>query len=365
MKILIDAHPLGEGQGGNETYFLNLVKGLSQIDKENIYEIIVGKRFNKDLLKLSSNFSLTKIFSRDPLTRLLFELSLRGYDSDFVTCQYFVPPVLFKKAITVIHDVSFEVFPEFFELRELLFFKFWVRLSAKISKKIAVVSNFLKNKVQELYRRNKDVYVTFNSVDREVFKPMSKSEKREFSNSKGLPEKYLLFVGNINTKRHYNLKNFERLVNAFSKFASHNKSTKLLVVGAEPSKENLNALQKRYSILDFTVFCGRVPLTELRGFYSSAQALIIPSVWETFGIPSIEAMACGTPCVLSFCDALKEIASDSALFFNPYDEDDIKEKIKEIFENEKKREKLIENGFKRVKNFTIKKQATSFFKLLN
>jgi glycosyltransferase involved in cell wall biosynthesis len=168
-----------------------------------------------------------------------------------------------------------------------------------------------------------------------------------------LPEQFILFVGGITP-----LKNFGNLLKAYRKLQSRFPH-KLVVVGFNRWKfskdlEVVNELGLR----DKIVFCGFVPDEDLPAFYNLASLFAFPSLYEGFGIPVLEAMACGCPVVTTKTGCSPEVAGDAALLADPYDPDAIANAMGKVLIEESFRKSLIERGFARAEQFSWRKCAS-------
>lgn len=155
---------------------------------------------------------------------------------------------------------------------------------------------------------------------------------------------YLLYVGN--RKPH---KNLPRLLKAYSSLKI-GEEVRMMVSGG-PDEATINMMTS-LGIEDRVVFAGLIPDKALPSYYRGALALVFPSLYEGFGLPSLEAMACGCPVVVSNTSSLPEVCGDAAFYVNPTDVQSIVNGVREVLQNKRLRETLIENGLKRAKLFT-------------
>jgi len=256
-------------------------------------------------------------------------------------------PLFYINKISTIHDIAYEKFPQTFNWKFRLFYKLLIPRLITSSKHIFTVSEFSKKEITEFYRvDDKKISVVYNAVN-EIFHPSVKKYN----------EKYILAVSSL----HYQ-KNFHSLIKAFN--VLKNTDVKLFLVGSVnknfASLELLKDIENNPNI----IFKGRVNDEALISLYSNAICFVYPSLYEGFGIPPLEAQACGCPVICSNAASLPEVYGDSVLYCNPYDPNDIKEKIEILVNDEGLREELRLKGFENVKRFSWKKSAKKIIEII-
>lgn len=257
-------------------------------------------------------------------------------------------PVFYKNKICVVHDIAYERFPQTFNWKFRLFYKFVIPKILKNSRKIMTVSKFSRNEISQLYGIQSDrIDIVYNSVNT-TFKNIRIENK----------EKYILAVSSL----HYQ-KNFHSLIEAFDGLGDEN--IKLFLVG-EINKNftNLNLLEKVKNNTNI-IFIGRVSDEELARLYSNAICFVFPSFYEGFGIPSLEAQSCGCPVVCSNAASLPEIYGDSVVYFNPYNVEDMRGKIQMVLNDENLQNELRAKGFENIKRFSWEESAQKIINLVN
>lgn len=257
-------------------------------------------------------------------------------------------PVFYKNKICVVHDIAYERFPQTFDWKFRLFYKFLIPKILKNSRKIMTVSKFSRNEISQLYGIQSDrIDIVYNSVNT-TFKNIRTENK----------EKYILAVSSL----HYQ-KNFHSLIEAFDGLGDEN--IKLFLVG-EINKNftNLNLLEKIKNNTNI-IFIGRVSDEELTRLYSNAICFVFPSFYEGFGIPPLEAQSCGCPVVCSNAASLPEIYGDSVVYFNPYNVEDMRGKIQMVLNDENLQNELRAKGFENIKRFSWEESAQKIINLVN
>ena len=175
-----------------------------------------------------------------------------------------------------------------------------------------------------------------------------------------MPEKYILFVGNIEGK-----KNLTRLLLAFNELINQNKiEHKLVLVGKKGWKnKSVYKTISKYNLKPYILFTGYVPKKDLPAIYSMSDLFVFPSIYEGFGIPPLEAMACGIPVIVSNQGASPEICGDACLLVNPYDIHEMAKSIEILLNNKELRQNKINLGLERVKQFNWEKTAKETLKI--
>lgn len=346
MLIAINAHSIGTNSGGNETYTENLIYALSKIDKKNEYIIYT----NPDVsLALPSNYRIIKLNTANRWLRGIELMGRLKKDMpDIYHGQYFLPPLCNCNSIITVHDVSFLSNPEWFTSREKLMFKFF-NTAVKKSAKIITVSNFAKQEILKYFKIDeKKISVIYNGVA-DIFKsPINNDTISKIKSRYSLPSNYLLYVGRINIR-----KNLSNLIKAFYIFKKTDHADfKLVMVGKRDGKiKKLESMICKLNLNGEIILAGHMPSSDLPAIYRAARLFIFPAFYEGFGLPSLEAMACGIPCITSNTSAFREITSDASMKINPYNIEEMAEAIRRLIQDQNLRKTLIEKGLKQIEKF--------------
>ncbi len=253
-------------------------------------------------------------------------------------------PAAYKKSMVIVHDVSPVRNPGWFSKKYSAYHNFMLKKLVPNALKIVTVSEFSKREIIELLNipENK-IDVVYNSVSNE-FKQAAGEAVREKR------EKYALAISPLNPR-----KNFKNMMLAFEKLG--HRDLKLYITG---SFNNIyaDAEIKRIMGSDRIVFKGQLGDKELAHLYKNAEFLIYPSLYEGFGIPPLEAMACGCPVVASNIGSLTEVCSDAAYYVDPYDVNDIAAGMSEILSNTPLTRELAQKGKQRVEYFNWENSAS-------
>lgn len=269
---------------------------------------------------------------------------------------YFFPnfldwPLVNSKSITLVHDISFEVHPEFVDPPNQKFLSSMVPHAIKRSDLVATVSPNTKKEIEEHYGVDPSkVFVTPNGVDRTIFYKRDEEEIKRKKAQYGIVGDYFIFVGNIEPR-----KNLIRMINAYRALPKEitDKIGLLLIGGGGWQDTEINdaMYQARYDGYKIFRPYKFVPDEDLPALYSGAKALIYPPVYEGFGIPPLEAMACQTPVVSTKVGPLPWVVGDAAILIDPYDEADITHAMQDVLDPVRAK-KLVKAGLKQVDLFS-------------
>ncbi|MGE0129585.1 MAG: glycosyltransferase family 4 protein [Blastocatellales bacterium] len=370
MHIGIDAHAIGARQGGNETYIRNLIKSLAGIDGENRYTIYLANaraaaQWREGFTNQYKNFSVRLLPPPTPLVRvpvfLAYELFRRPVDVLHV--QYTAPPFCRVPVVATIHDLAFERMPETFTRRGSFQLKLTVRRTAKKAARIATVSEYSRQDLLGIYKLPPEkVVVTYNGIESH-FTPQqaSPNEAEQIRQRFGVSRDFLLAVGSLQPR-----KNLVRLIRAYSKLRSEREdfTPQLVIVGRKLwLTDGIFDEVNRQRWADDVILTGYVADEDLPALYRAARAFVYPSLFEGFGLPPLEAMACGTPVVTSGVSSLPEVTGDAALLIDPNDEQALANALIEILNNERLRVELREKGIAQAGKFTWRDAAEKTLRL--
>jgi len=266
-------------------------------------------------------------------------------------------PIKAKKRIVTIHDVYHLAFYESFNSLQKVYIKLVINSAVNLSDKIITVSNFSKSEIIKYTKVNPEkIEVIYNGVDNNRFKILDRKVLEPFRSK--YPENFILYVGNV--KPHKNLKN---LLKAFSIIQKKNyKDYYLVIVGKKEGfitgdKEIFQILEDSYELRTKVIFTGYIEDDELPVLYNLARLFVFPSLYEGFGLPPLEAMACGCPTVVSNLSAIPEVCGDASFYVNPLEPEEIALGILKVLNSDDLRKNLIEKGLERVKSFNWEKSA--------
>lgn len=314
------------------------IKTMPKSNKFFSYQIVKG------------SFLWSQIFL--PL-KLLFDKK----NDVFFSPAHYSPRLSIIPKVVTIHDLSFQYYPNDFLKKDLYKLKKWTHYSIKKSKKIIAVSQSTKNDIIKFYGVSENkITVIYNGFEKKIskkkidYKLINKLQKQPF----------ILYVGTIQPR-----KNIPTLLDSFSEFLKENSNFKLVIAGKKGwLYENIFNKVKSLKLGRKVSFTNFVSDATLQKLYKNAFCLVLPSFYEGFGIPILEAMNEGCPVISSDKSSLPEIGGDAALYFNPKDSDQLVSQLTNLKNHTDLRNTLIANGKQRVKLFSWQKCAAETLKLL-
>ncbi|MEK7833528.1 MAG: glycosyltransferase family 1 protein [Acidobacteriota bacterium] len=373
MHIGIDAHAIGAQQGGNETYIRGLIRALAEIDDRNRYTIYLAEadaaaEWRDGFASRHTNFEIRLLPKPTPLIRvplfLAYELWRRPPHSriDVLHVQYTAPPFCSVPVVATIHDLAFEHMPETFTRRGSFQLKLTVRRTAQRAVRIATVSEYSRQDLLRTYKLPPEkVAVTYNGIDAHFTAQASPNETEDVQQRFGISRDYLLAVGSLQPR-----KNLVRLVRAYAKLRTENENfqPQLVIVGRKLwLADEIFAEVRRQEWADDVILTGYASDEDLPKLYRQATAFVYPSLFEGFGLPPVEAMACGTPVVTSNVSSLPEVTGEAALLIDPLDQGSIEAALLEIMGDQGLRARLREQGIKQAGKFTWRAAAEKTLQL--
>ncbi|MCL6096461.1 MAG: glycosyltransferase family 4 protein [Patescibacteria group bacterium] len=359
---------------GSGEFCYQLLLALSKIDKINEYSIFLPSKPTSDMPKASPKWKYVVFSSRKlwTLLGLSGKLVLGKNKIDvFFSPTHYLPFATSAPSIITILDVSYLYYPELFKKKDLYQLKLWGGYSIKKAKKIITISNSSKNDIIKMYgKKAEDVSVAYPGIKQELSFGQKELSMDELNKKFGIKGDYILFVGTLQPR-----KNLVRLVEAFSRLKDVRPKTddlspkseilSLVVVGKKgwQFEDILNA-PKKYGVENRVKFLDSVSDKELPSFYKNALCFVIPSLYEGFGLPVLEAMKYGCPVLTSSISSLPEAGGDAAMYFNPEDVFDIAEKINKVISDPSLRDEMVKKGYNQIKKFSWEKTAKETLKVL-
>jgi glycosyltransferase involved in cell wall biosynthesis len=416
MHIAIDAHMIGERETGNETYTLNLIRALLEVagrDPKGFSWDAVGpgnatqelpatrrsqqrrfgaaprfflltthpERLRAALPELGRHSTYTQIVPVRPAASIVriplaMPLSALRHSFDLLHVTYNAPPLSPCPSVTTIHDISFEHYPHFFSPRDLLILKTLVPLSARRAACVITVSQHAKAEIVARYGLSPNkVAVTYEAAGPQFHPVTDPAALLGVRHKYGIgPGPFALALGNLQPR-----KNIGRLVEAFrsSREAEGQRSevregrsevgalhgtahrspitghVSLVIAGKAQWRESevYQAVQQA-GLQKWVVFPGYVDDADLPALYSAAAVFVYPSLYEGFGLPPLEAMACGTPVICSQAASLPEVVGDSAVLVDPLDVGALAQALVDVLASPGRQADLRSRGLRRAAQFS-------------
>lgn len=360
MRVGIFVVTPGRQGGGPETYEVQLLRALARIDQQNEYVVYCTNRAAIDAINVQRpNFRYRVL---QPQARWIsipvtLPAMLIRDGVDFMHATMVPPPFSPKRYLLTILCSSNWKHPEFYERKVVWRLNKLLGRGMKSASMFLCISQRLMDEVHEDFHVSRErLQVSYMGVGTEFEPKGEDAARRWMAERHGVNYPYVLFVGQQQER-----KNVFRVIEAYARYRKETGSdARLLLVGRSPDEAGPISDHIRKSGLEEHITrIGYFPFAELPYLYSGARMLAFPSLWEGFGIPVIESMACGTPVVTSTATCLPEIAGDSALVVDPESVDQIAGAMIKIERDPKLRRTLIDRGLDRAKLFSWENCARS------
>lgn len=353
MRIAIEARYLAGKRLGVGRYLYNLLRFFPEIsDKHDYYLYSDGRELDKSINNPKIHYRTLK-GPRKLIWRhflLPLEQIKKKYELLFIP-SYSAPILKTGKTVVTIHDIIPIRFPEWSVKKERIRFATIIKHTAKRADYIIAASQATKNDLLELTDGSNDrIEVIYLGVD-DHFRVLETDQLSDFISKNNLHQPYILYVGAIHPRR-----NIDQLIQAFSILKKENNIPhKLILIGLTFHTHLSNQLTEWINssgVSDQISRIGYVSDDDLVKFYNLADIFIYPSSYEGFGLPVLEAMACGTPVITSKSSSLTEVAGDAALLVKPGDVEELADAIRRLIEDSACRQEMINHGFKQARQFT-------------
>lgn len=356
MRIGIDARLIFYQIAGIGQYILRLTEALSQLDREDDF-ILFQSRKDHDRLVSAPNFHRRVLWtpSHHRFETTAMSAELFPHQLDVLHSPDFIPPshTRFPTVITV-HDLAFLLYPDFLTPQSARYYG-RVDWAARRARHIIAVSQSTKRDVMRLLGVPEDKITVIHEAAHPTFRQLNCKEARAHVEQRyGLAEDFIFFVSTIEPRKNLPtlLKSFRRMIDVY-----HSPAT-LVIAGAqgwltERVKETVTSLRLGERVR----FVGPVPVQELLQLYNAARVLALPSFYEGFGLPPLEAMACGTPVVVSNTSSLPEVVGDAGQLVDPDDVEAWSVALWRALSDDDWHKEMSEKGLRRAATFSWQRAA--------
>lgn len=346
LKISIDARSVADNRTGVGNYVVNLISSLKKLDDKNIYFIFKSSfRHGVKKIPFFSRMFRAFFFLYD---NFIFPFKLLLINTDVYHSPAFILPLInfkYKKIITIA-DLGFYVYGRGFSRKwHEKHLKFMLPRSVRKADRIIAISESTRKQIIEIFDVPPEKVVTVHLGVSEKYKIMEdRASVDRFIEKYGIKKPFILFVGNMDPR-----KNLKRLISAFRSVKKEVKTLQLVIVGnkGELFQKDIMEEVKRGDV----ILPGYISEEEIICAYNAAAVFVFPSLYEGFGLPILEAMACGAPVVASNVYSMPEVAGGAAVTVNPESTEEITAAILKILNDENFRKNLIAGGLNRAKKF--------------
>ena len=352
MRVAIDARKLHDF--GIGTYIRNLLRHLARIDQTSEYVLLcaaadmyvaptLGANF-RAVLEPSANYSLREQWHVPIVLR-------RERPDVYHSPHYVLPAAVMSPSVVTIHDCIHLMFPQYLpNRRSYLYARTMMWAAAKRADAILTVSEASKRDILRFFDvKPEKVVVVHNAIDERFWTPPAEEDLARVRERYQLEHGFVLYAGNI--KPH---KNLVRLIEAFDEIRRGDfEEMKLLILGDEISK--MPALRRavhQHHLHKHVRFLGYVSDETLASLYRLAAVFVFPSIYEGFGLPPLEAMACGAPVVTSNVSSLPEVTGDAAVLVDPHDTSSIVQGVRRVLSDPVFANQLRQRGPVRARQFS-------------
>lgn len=359
MRIAFNAQLLSYGEwyrsAGISRYTDRTLASLAPLLGRDQCAVFVGPGVPDDAPALAGlRVIRTRLPTTRPAVRILWEqlalpLALRRWGADLLHAPAYVAPLAAPcPAVVTFHDLSFFRLPEAFNRPNRLYLQAFSRLAARRARRLIAVSECTRQDLIRLLGVTPDnVDVVHNGVD-PSFRPERDAERIEgFRREKGLPERFILYLGTLEPR-----KNLAGLLRAYAEARRRGLTEPLVVAGGHGWGAPVHQLIDALNLNESVILTGFITSAEQPLWYNAAALFAYPSLYEGFGLPAVEAMACGTPVVASDRSSLPEIVGDAGVLADPEDMDALSTALLRVARDDALRQDLIERGLKRALRFT-------------
>jgi len=363
MRIGILATGLNGPLTGIGVYIYNLIDALNRANISDIDIITINHKemdcFPNEQIIIENPFPLISTYA---WYSYIFR-KIGKYNIDIIHNPAQVPTIFTKKLryIISVMDLTPFIVPNESKHGRPLIYKLLFNETLKKANKIISISESTRNDLVEYFDIESDKIVTIPLAVNALYKHLPTEKTTIVKQKYNINYPYILYVGTLEAR-----KNIARLIKAFYKLRKQGVSHKLIIVGKRgwKYKEIFDIIRELHLESD-VIFTGYVRENDLPALYSAADVFVYPSIYEGFGLPLLEAMACGTPVITSNASSLPEVVNDAAVTVNPYDTDSLTNAIYAILSNNDLRSDLVRKGYKRAASYSWDKCASRTVQVYN
>ena len=361
MHVGINAHLLSRSQSyraaGISRHIGNLIDNLGGVDCAHRYTIFIGPDGKPTNGTVDNRivYATSRIHTESPPARILWEqiiapFEVRRLNIDVFHAPAYVTPLATGcPTVVTVHDLSFERLPHLFNRGNRLYLSSMTRASVQRARGIIAVSESTRRELIELLGvPERLIHVIPNGVE-PFFQPLDKERIDRFRAERGLPERFILFLGTLEPR-----KNVRTLLRAYARLRrDHGTDHSLVLAGAKGwLYESIFEEARSLGLENAVLFPGFVPFEDQPLWYNACTVFAFPSLYEGFGMPALEAMACGAPVVCSNTTSLPEVVGDAGLTIPPLDEAALADALWRVLDQPAQAARMRSAGLEQAKRFS-------------
>ncbi len=356
MRVGIDARLVYYRQAGISQYTVRLLEEFASIGKNDEF-IVFQSRKDKSTLVDRPNFRKRSLWTppHHRLEQLLLPLEIATVDLDVLHSPDFIPPFRRTcKSVITIHDLNFLLYPHFLTPESASYYG-QIDQAVRKCDHIIAVSESTKRDIIRLTGAPENKITVVYEAAHPLYRPLQDESRLQQAKERlGIPNDFILFVSTIEPR-----KNVPTLLMAYRQLLHDYRTEASLILAGEKGWlfDEVFALVGKLGLQERVRFLGSVSPEDLLGLYNAARLLVHPAFYEGFGLPPLEAMACGTPVVVSNTSSLPEVVGDAALLVEPTDVDGMTVAMWRLLSDEALRQEMIDKGLKRARLFSWRKAA--------
>ncbi len=356
MRIGIDARLVYYHQAGIGQYILRLTQALARIDPDDHF-VIFKSRKDKTLIVDQANFSLQHLWtpSHHRFERWALSLELAPFALDLLHSPDFIPPAWTRApSVITMHDLAFLLYPRFLTRGSARYYG-QVDLAARQADHIIAVSQSTKRDTIRMLGVPEAKVTVIYEAAHPLFAPIADTDALDRVRARyRLPADFILFVSTIEPR-----KNLPTLLRAFRRLRDQYKSPAILAIAGNRGwlAQEVDQVLDELNLSDAVRFLGGVPNEELVYLYNAAKLFVLPSFYEGFGLPPLEAMACGTPVIVSNVSSLPEVVGDAGILVEPEDVEGLTVAMWRVLSDETLRREMRDKGLARAATFSWERAA--------
>jgi glycosyltransferase involved in cell wall biosynthesis len=361
MHLVINATEVGRRRGGNESFITGLIQGLATLDFSDRVSLLTCQW--DTTASLPPTFEQVNLGVYRRLSFFLWQqtVALHRLEADWYLANFFLPPLIPCKGVVAVHDLSFRSHPEYFPRPVAWYMRWLTGWAIRQAQCVLTGSEFSRQEILRFYQVDPHKVVTvpygvgseFYLADGQIDEATQPAILARY----GISGPYILALGNIHPR-----KNLTRLLDAYLRLRQQRKSLPEMVWAGLERWDSGELLERARSA--GVILTGFVAQEDLPALYRGAAMLVYPSLYEGFGLPLLEAMACGTPVVTGNSASLPEVAGEAALIVDPTQAGEITEAMARLLDAAPLRDRLRQAGMERAREFTWTRTAQNLLALL-